>query len=469
MGMHTIQFTWNIVVRESHTITVTRIGHIWTDTLEVSLDGKTVMSRIVDTLTAWGIFRGKQKLTVEDHAMEIWWKFDGQKADPESIMLMDDNKIIAQYGKNSAIKSQTASEAISPGNKIELIGPEDYVYFSSPSLIKWLYRQIGEFGSPTLFPISIKKGYETQLSVLGQQVGFQDEGLFHRLAIHDERLKKWRKAINSIGLLFIFPIVILLSLALFFIIDETSWTYNFQNYIFLMLVFYLLFYFVFTMLMKAAYWFASRNAIETLCVATIMYILVELKADDALVHMDRKQVLLARIGYLARQTMRLARHYPSKSLKNQQWVEKHFRYMEIFIREHERWIYTPVASTLYNLRQDFFQLATIYISGLYGEFTYQPNDNITSKEQSNKRDSSEGRMIILRKSMLIFFGIVLPGLLFLLIPIFPTNDDKIFGLVEPKVASAALFTLLSLGVERVFNVDSSPEPTAKAGEPLQPT
>ena len=128
MGMHTIQFTWNITVKESHMVTVTRIAHIWTDTLEMALDGKTVVSRTVDTLSMWGLFRGKQELSIDDRLMEIWWKFDGQTADPQSIVLIYDNKIIAQYGNRSAAKSRAISEAISPGNLISLVKPEGELY-----------------------------------------------------------------------------------------------------------------------------------------------------------------------------------------------------------------------------------------------------------------------------------------------------------------------------------------------------
>jgi hypothetical protein len=465
MGFHTIQFTWNITVKEPHKITVTRIAHIWTDTLEVALDGKTVASRTVNTLSMWGFFRGNQELSIDDRLMEIWWKFDGHKADPESIVLIDENKIIAQYGSRSAARSITVSEAIRPGNKIDLITAKhaysvnlnpfqsDSNYLDWSSTRKWFYRTRIQFGSPALPPISIKTDCEIALDALGESIGFKHEALIRRLDVHCQRLRTWRQRVSIINNLIAVPIGMVLGVlvaGLMLYIEST-------NFFIILLPAYFLGMSLTSISLKLAYRLASRGEAEMLSVTTILYILAELKEEDALIHPDKKQVLLARMSYLARQTLRLARRYQNKStnINNQKWVERHFNSMEAYLRERERWVYAPIASTLQDLRNDLHQLAPIYITGLYGGFTYQPSpDVVEPKEQSNRFTGFSTWLPALLPKLLLFgFGVVLPIIMLSRLPAeLAEGQQKLAGFDLPVVRS--LLISLAIGcLGRVFNIE----------------
>jgi hypothetical protein len=54
----------------------------------------------------------------------------------------------------------------------------------------------------------------------------------------------------------------------------------------------------------------------------------------------------------------------------QDWSKYHFRHLESYIRERERWAIAPTGTTLNSLRQDFYNLAAVYITGNYGEFSW---------------------------------------------------------------------------------------------------
>jgi hypothetical protein len=218
--------------------------------------------------------------------------------------------------------------------------------------------------------------------------------------------------------------------------------------------------------LRLAYQLSSKIDVETLSVATILYVLAELKQEDALIHPDKKQVLLARMRYLAKMTVLLAERFQTKDMSpnNQVWLDKHFYMIESYIQEHERWMYAPIASTLPDLRRDLSQLAGVYISGLFGAFNYQVEEK-TTVENDVKPAGLSKVMAILPKLSLIVFGIILPTIGLFLIPAeLPKGEERLAGMDLP-LARSLLLTLLSICVGRVFNVEKLDLSAAKASSP----
>ncbi|MCB0212972.1 MAG: hypothetical protein KDJ52_26755, partial [Anaerolineae bacterium] len=100
-------------------------------------------------------------------------------------------------------------------------------------------------------------------------------------------------------------------------------------------------------------------------------VLFDLCHDDVLINPDKKKDLMLRLDYIASRTLMLASRYSSRNERNQDWANRHFKEMELYVRERERWIIAPVASTLENLRSDFYEISQIYIIGNYGDFSWQ--------------------------------------------------------------------------------------------------
>jgi hypothetical protein len=119
MGTHLIEFSWNVVLKTPHKIVVSRVGGLFSDTLEVKLDGNTIMSRV-----AGGFLTqvGKQQFWVDDNQLELRWKYNFSNGDPESIILIAGNNVIAQYGEGTAADPQMIFQ-VAENNLIPLQAP----------------------------------------------------------------------------------------------------------------------------------------------------------------------------------------------------------------------------------------------------------------------------------------------------------------------------------------------------------
>jgi hypothetical protein len=459
MGMHTIQFTWNVTVNEPHKIVVTRIARIWSDILEIELDDRTIASPTAGIIVGLGLGRRSQKILVEDQLMELHWKYSSA-GDPESIVLVCDGKMIARYGKTSAVKSLTFTEEIDPGNVIPLSLPAggasiDYTKWN------WLQRLLskitGQYGSPYLPPAFAKKESVLALDELGRDIGFADEKLATRLAEHGQHLKKWNQLVM---LFYLVPAVLTFFLVWWYLSDILfDLLINYDGFMAMFVIFfstYVLSFLVFTIGQRIAFLLSRKFKIETLPVATIIYMLVELEQEDALIHPEKRHMLLARINYLAQQTLLLGTKIPykSKNKKNHQWTEKHFRSIEAYLRERERWIHAPIASTQKDLRSDLHRLAKIYISGLYGEFNYQINEYIEPEQHLyGLRPFLQN---LAQKLPQIFVGIALPiGLAIVFRDQLLGTEKILFGL-DPLAIALFLAAWLALGADTVLNLGFFP-------------
>lgn len=106
MGLHTIEFEWDIYVKYPHKIGIKRIGSDPYDTLEVRLDGTLIKSHPAGG-SRWRT--GQFDFLVDDHLMEIKWSWN---TDPITILLVSGNEILARYDDPS-FQSQKASFLLS--------------------------------------------------------------------------------------------------------------------------------------------------------------------------------------------------------------------------------------------------------------------------------------------------------------------------------------------------------------------
>lgn len=114
----------------------------------------------------------------------------------------------------------------------------------------------------------------------------------------------------------------------------------------------------------------NKNFAESLCVMIAVYIVVDLSRDDILTDPRKKKTFLTRLDDLARVTLLLSSRYSSRNETNQQWINSHFRQLRQYILERARWAVAPTESTLSDLRQDFYRLASMYLEGSYGTFSW---------------------------------------------------------------------------------------------------
>jgi hypothetical protein len=161
---------------------------------------------------------------------------------------------------------------------------------------------------------------------------------------------------------------------------------------------------------RLAVFLMDRVYADTVCVMQSISIVVELSRDDVLAHPGHRRSLLKRITHLARSTRFVALGFADTNSANQAWLADYFRRVELYIREREKWASVPVATTLNDLRHDFYQLAKIFTSSQYGDL---PALSVTPESipVSPSRSQRVGSLA------LRFLGVVLPililGVLFL--------------------------------------------------------
>lgn len=191
---------------------------------------------------------------------------------------------------------------------------------------------------------------------------------------------------------------------------------------------------------------------ESLCVREILYLLFDLSRNDVLHNPERKKLLLYRTNSLARMTNLIAKRNFIREPEIQDWIDIHFSSISLYIRERERWIVSPNETTLENLRNDFFKLFHIYLSGKYGEFQWTNRE-----EKALIEEPRDGKKIL--KVIFRLLGFVVPLItlgLYLWKPgLFPDNiqqnfDSQVVGLIFAAWLFVTLDINLKLGILEQF-------------------
>lgn len=152
---------------------------------------------------------------------------------------------------------------------------------------------------------------------------------------------------------------------------------------------------------KILFIFYEKLFLETSCIQTIFYILFDLSREDILISSDRKKLLLCRVEHLSRLTLLIPQSYKIRSKFHQQWLENHFQSLSNYLQERVRWIAAPTENTLCQLRDEFYQIAHLYITGEYGLFDWDSNIIL---EKSAKSGWQQNLVSVLIRLM----GIVIP-------------------------------------------------------------
>jgi hypothetical protein len=188
---------------------------------------------------------------------------------------------------------------------------------------------------------------------------------------------------------------------------------------------------------------SGRYFAETHCIRAILNLILLLSRDDALTRPDRKKAVVSCMSELAQNTLLLSRCYASKDRANQNWLEKHFKHMARYIWERQRWAIAPKETTLADLRQDFYRLAPIYITGNYGDSSWPdeaPTPDVPTPTWVQR----------LLTGLHSFVGVVLPLIILGLFLWQPTLLKPLS--IEPKVVTLVIIAWLLLAIDAVLEL-----------------
>jgi hypothetical protein len=212
----------------------------------------------------------------------------------------------------------------------------------------------------------------------------------------------------------------------------------------LVLAFLLLYILTAGITMRVYFVIFGKRYAPSMCVNSIVLVNFFLLPENALTQPELKKKLLAHISDLAQNTMLLPLCFRSTDAATQRKTFKHFKELESFVRERERWAIAPAEQTLADLRRDFKALASIYITGRYGLFHWQ--------DAGVEEPAPESRWKGVSAALLRLVGVVLPlGLMGAYLwksALFPgvDVDKKVVGLIFIAWLLLALDAGLKLGV-----------------------
>ncbi len=240
--------------------------------------------------------------------------------------------------------------------------------------------------------------------MLSQLAGLAGPDSSRMFSFHNRRFRVWLILSYALAaLLFFFLLLIVQFLFVYWNAVASDFFKGYRTF----LGFVVLGIFVtvaYSVIVRVVSMILDKRFAESICIYTVLNLVLELSRPDILTRPDRKKILLYRIKYLARMTLLLAARFASDDDSNQTWVQKHFRKMTSYIQERERWAIAPTETTLADLRRDFCRLAPLYISGMYGSFSYQEEID----EQKESPPSWQQRLI---NGLPRFVGIILPLIL----------------------------------------------------------
>lgn len=266
--------------------------------------------------------------------------------------------------------------------------------------VKKVYNRIKYNWLLALTPVSLR--------FLGRSIGYDHN--HHQLHLRSHQLRFYLLRISTdISLLFIYlPVLTIIPIGLFFSLSREWVLIESQQLNVIWILVYasslIVIYMVPALLVfRILFAVSQRLLAESLCVQEVIHIIFDLSREDVLTHPDKKYLLLNRIRYLSRLSSLIStKYYGKKSKMSQKWVENHFKAISLYIEERGRWIFAPSENTLTILREDFFNLANLYITGNYGEFNWNTINTYELSTPFQKRQK------ILGTGMAKLFGIGIP-------------------------------------------------------------
>jgi hypothetical protein len=163
-------------------------------------------------------------------------------------------------------------------------------------------------------------------------------------------------------------------------------------------------------LLKAIFVLLDKYYADSLCVQASLGVLVELARPQVLNNPSRKRYLLFYISEVARYTSLLPLCFRSLSRLVNEKTQNHFRKIERFVREQERLAIIPESDSIKELQKNFLQLIHLFISGNYGEFKWQGEEEIAQPVVETPQTWYQHTLSFLGKT--VGLGIPLAGLYF---------------------------------------------------------
>jgi hypothetical protein len=231
--------------------------------------------------------------------------------------------------------------------------------------------------SPVVVKDQISKR-KTLLVELASVIGYSGENMTEVLSYHQRRYLYWSIVRVIIGTLLGMLMVIILTGAMvtsviFFADPDDSSETAVITILFLLtiLIYAIAFLFAAKVLKLVASALIDRHFSDSICTTNSVYLIIELTRNEVINHPKSRKALQTRINWLARGTLLLPLKYSSQSEVNYNWIKEHFKRMELYTRERERWLAAPIETTLDDMRRDFRNLSDIYIKGDYGRFYWE--------------------------------------------------------------------------------------------------
>ena len=318
---------------------------------------------------------------------------------------------------------------------IKIMGGEERtspIIHSTPSIRKLFhYNPIRTFSN--------MKKRENQLLALGKAVTLDKFISTDLLQYHKERLEK--EFAIRLNIYIITALILFLIPLTFLITSNLSILLIILSYIVMMLYLFV----AAGIAMRFSEFVMLRYFSDSLCIETLVFLIVELARCRNPMTLSEKKRLLVRTNFLAKVT-RFYVHQYSLDTNTLDWVSNHFRQIEYFIREREKWIIASKDSTLADLQQDFYNLALTYISGNFGNFEYKTG--IPSATESITSNYFKNFLFGIPR---ITIGILLPLSVLFIISLRPelfSNiiDVKVLTLISIGWFLLAIDAILKLGI-----------------------
>lgn len=246
---------------------------------------------------------------------------------------------------------------------------------------------------PVVFAPWKRCGMKGPINILGRLAGFNSEVHKARLDLYEElsRSVRWMNLLVVVLALYLFDVAnrftkFELSDTIFNIVNTANqrlateegsliyWYIYFPVILGFVLVFLLVaYFFIVGVPLKLISRLRDANWSEVICLKTSLYILVDLSRHDVLTNPMKRRVLLNRMDRLATVTKLIPLSNPNASMRSKS-VDDYFKKVSLFIGERKSWAYSPIETTLDDLRNDFYELTHIYILGNYGAFSRNLTD-----------------------------------------------------------------------------------------------
>lgn len=140
----------------------------------------------------------------------------------------------------------------------------------------------------------------------------------------------------------------------------------------------------------------DKRYADSLLVLTVLFVFCELSRDDVLLHPGRRRSLLNRITTLSKLTRLLSVTFPSEGDRMREWSRKHFKSIELYVREVEQAVIAPKSNTLIDLRETMKPLIELFVFSQYGNDLWKgspPDLEPAQEPAAGKRFSVIGKIL----------------------------------------------------------------------------